>query len=93
MFSRSDQEDLDGENGDLIPYLMTKTDLTEQEVMTLISEFFFAGVDTVSPRAVQRAGTHFGRCCRFTVCPRAMHHADTHSRSCTMHAPTSGRAP
>nr|KAG5693273.1 hypothetical protein BaRGS_011594 [Batillaria attramentaria] len=40
--------EVDGESGDLIPYLMTKTDLTEAEVMTIISEFFFAGVDTTS---------------------------------------------
>ena len=48
IFSRSDQGDEDEQGGDLIPYLMTKTDLTEQEVITIISEFFFAGVDTVS---------------------------------------------
>ncbi|XP_070194782.1 probable cytochrome P450 12a5, mitochondrial [Littorina saxatilis] len=47
MFSQNEQ-DVDGESGDLIPYLMTKTSLTEEEVMTLISEFFFAGVDTTS---------------------------------------------
>ncbi|KAL8617548.1 hypothetical protein ACOMHN_055329 [Nucella lapillus] len=39
---------VDGESGDLIPYLMTKTQLTEQQVLTIISECFFAGVDTTS---------------------------------------------
>lgn len=39
---------LDAEGGDLIRYLMTKTDLSQAEVLTVISEFFFAGVDTVS---------------------------------------------
>ncbi|XP_076450255.1 cytochrome P450 302a1, mitochondrial-like isoform X2 [Babylonia areolata] len=46
-FTQTDRA-VDGESGDLIPYLMTKTELTEQQVMTLISEFFFAGVDTTS---------------------------------------------
>ncbi|PVD33356.1 hypothetical protein C0Q70_04610 [Pomacea canaliculata] len=39
---------LDAEGGDLIRYLMTKTDLSQAEVLTVISEFFFAGVDTTS---------------------------------------------
>ncbi|XP_067656061.1 probable cytochrome P450 12a5, mitochondrial [Haliotis asinina] len=45
--SASGQE-IDGEHGDLIPYLMTKTDLSQAEVMTVVSEFFFGGVDTTS---------------------------------------------
>ncbi|XP_071100115.1 probable cytochrome P450 12a5, mitochondrial [Haliotis cracherodii] len=45
--SASGQE-IDGEHGDLIPYMMTKTDLTEAEVMTVVTEFFFGGVDTTS---------------------------------------------
>lgn len=40
--------DVDGESADLIPYLLTKAELSEGEVMTIISEFFFAGVDTTS---------------------------------------------
>lgn len=48
VFSQSDHNTLDGESGDLIPYLMSKTDLTEAEVMALVSEFFFGGVDTTS---------------------------------------------
>lgn len=39
---------IDGEHGDLIPYLLSKTALSEREVLTIICEFIFAGVDTVS---------------------------------------------
>lgn len=38
----------DGEHGDLIPYLLSKTSLSEREVLTVICEFIFAGVDTTS---------------------------------------------
>ncbi|KAJ8299736.1 hypothetical protein KUTeg_023796 [Tegillarca granosa] len=39
-------EDVTGEQGDLIPYLMSKTELTEDQVLTVISELILAGVDT-----------------------------------------------
>eukprot|EP00105_Crassostrea_gigas_P024628 XP_011444932.1 PREDICTED: cytochrome P450 27C1 [Crassostrea gigas] len=39
---------IDGEHGDLIPYLLSKTALSEREVLTIICEFIFAGVDTTS---------------------------------------------
>ena len=39
---------IDGEHGDLIPYLLSKTGLSERQVLTVICEFIFAGVDTVS---------------------------------------------
>lgn len=41
-------EEMDGEQGDLIPYLMSKTELTEDKVLTVISELILAGVDTTS---------------------------------------------
>ena len=37
----------DGEHGDLIPYLMSKTSLTEEQIFTVITELIFVGVDTV----------------------------------------------
>ena len=43
-----DGTEVDGENGDLIPYLMSKSSLTEEEVFKVISEFILVGVDTVS---------------------------------------------
>ncbi|XP_022338731.1 cytochrome P450 302a1, mitochondrial-like [Crassostrea virginica] len=39
---------IDGEHGDLIPYLLSKTGLSERQVLTVICEFIFAGVDTTS---------------------------------------------
>ncbi|XP_069133007.1 probable cytochrome P450 CYP44 [Argopecten irradians] len=39
---------VDGEHGDLIPYLMSKTSLSNEQVLVIISEFIFAGVDTTS---------------------------------------------
>ena len=41
-------EEISGEEGDLVPYLIAKTSLSKPEVLTVISEFIFAGVDTVS---------------------------------------------
>ncbi|KAL5007841.1 hypothetical protein ScPMuIL_016647 [Solemya velum] len=41
-------EVMDGERGDLIPYLMTKTELTREDVLAVISDFIFAGVDTTT---------------------------------------------
>ncbi|XP_048730635.2 cytochrome P450 302a1, mitochondrial-like [Ostrea edulis] len=43
-----DNASFDGEHGDLIPYLLSKTSLSEREVLTVICEFIFAGVDTTS---------------------------------------------
>ncbi|CAC5408175.1 unnamed protein product [Mytilus coruscus] len=43
-----DGTEVDGENGDLIPYLMSKSSLTEEEVFKVISEFILVGVDTTS---------------------------------------------
>ena len=40
--------EISGEEADLIPYLLSKTQLSGEEVHTIISEFIFAGVDTVS---------------------------------------------
>ena len=41
-------DEISGEEADLIPYLLSKTKLSSDEVHTVISEFIFAGVDTVS---------------------------------------------
>ncbi|KAK3101877.1 hypothetical protein FSP39_006991 [Pinctada imbricata] len=41
-------DEADGEHGDLIPYLLSKTSLSQEDVLTVISEFIFAGVDTTS---------------------------------------------
>ena len=41
------EDEISGEEGDLIPYLISKTPLSSDEVHTVISEFIFAGVDTV----------------------------------------------
>ncbi|OWF37350.1 probable cytochrome P450 12d1 proximal, mitochondrial [Mizuhopecten yessoensis] len=41
-------ENVDGEQGDLVPYLMSKTSLSNEQVLVVISEFIFAGVDTTS---------------------------------------------
>lgn len=43
-----EDDEISGEEGDLIPYLITKTSMTKSEVHTVISEFIFAGVDTTS---------------------------------------------
>ena len=43
-----EDDEISGEEGDLIPYLIAKTSMTKSEVHTVISEFIFAGVDTVS---------------------------------------------
>ncbi|XP_060076154.1 probable cytochrome P450 12d1 proximal, mitochondrial [Ylistrum balloti] len=45
---QNDGENVDGEHGDLVPYLMSKTSLTDEQVLVVISEFIFAGVDTTS---------------------------------------------
>jgi len=42
-----DDSSVDGEHGDLIPYLMSKTSLTEEQIFTVITELIFVGVDTV----------------------------------------------
>ena len=42
------EDEISGEEADLIPYLLSKTQLSGEEVHTIISEFIFAGVDTVS---------------------------------------------
>ena len=41
-------ESVDGEQGDLIPYMISKTELSEEKVFNVIGEIFFVGVDTVS---------------------------------------------
>ncbi|XP_033752268.1 probable cytochrome P450 12d1 proximal, mitochondrial [Pecten maximus] len=41
-------DSVDGEHGDLVPYLMSKSSLSNEDVLTVISEFIFAGVDTTS---------------------------------------------
>ena len=38
----------DVDQGKLIPYLLKETSLSEAHVLTIVSECFFAGVDTVS---------------------------------------------
>lgn len=43
-----EDNEISGEEGDLIPYLIAKTSMSKSEVHTVISEFIFAGVDTVS---------------------------------------------
>ena len=43
----SASDEISGEDGDLIPYLIAKTSMSKPEVLTVISEFIFAGVDTV----------------------------------------------
>lgn len=42
------ESSVDGEHGDLIPYLMSKTSLSAEKVFTVISELIFVGVDTTS---------------------------------------------
>ena len=42
-----DDSSVDGEHGDLIPYLVSKTSLSEEQIFNVISELIFAGVDTV----------------------------------------------
>lgn len=45
---KKDCASFDGEHGDLIPYLMSKTSLTEEQIFNVISELIFVGVDTTS---------------------------------------------